>query len=89
MLTLAHWALDVPHDEPILVVQELHAHLCDLRSPSSARSHNCWLAEQCPLFFQSNAMMTSVHRTSILTAQCASNTHIACARSYSLLGAAS
>ena len=28
--TLAHGALDVPHDQTVLVVQELHAHLCDL-----------------------------------------------------------
>jgi hypothetical protein len=31
-LTLANGALDVPHDEPVLVVQELHADLGDLYS---------------------------------------------------------
>ena len=34
-LTLAHRALDIPHDEP-LCIQEFDANLCDLQHPAVA-----------------------------------------------------
>jgi hypothetical protein len=31
VLTLTHRSLHIPHDEAVLVVQELHSDLCDLQ----------------------------------------------------------
>ena len=37
-LTFPHWALHIPHDETVLVVQKLHADLCDLHMTNEITS---------------------------------------------------